>query len=90
MDSRHLSKAQCDWVNAQLSSMSHRLCLIRQRMKDRGFPENDKLYRLVYDAYDATLLASHHATNLCCQGQMGVTQFFVGKDGAERTEPSGD
>ena len=81
MDSRNLNKEQCYWLNDQLGAMAHRLCLIHQRMTERKFPQDDKLYSLVSNAYHAVLTADHHAQALCCQGQMGTTQFFIGDDG---------
>jgi hypothetical protein len=90
MDSRDLSKEQCDWLYKQLSEMAHRLCLIRDRMKDRGFPQDDKMYRLACGAYNAVWTANQHAHALSCQGKMGATYFFVGDDGIGRTKPSNE
>jgi hypothetical protein len=90
MDSRDLSKKQCEWLHDQLANMTHRLCLIRMRMEKRRFPQDDKMFRLVHDAYKAVWSATQHAHALSCQGQMGTTYFFMGDDGIGRIEPSSE
>jgi hypothetical protein len=90
MDSRHLSKQHCEWLDDQLGDMAHRLCLIHGPMKERKFPDDDKLFRLVGEAYHALWSAHYQSHALCCQGQMGTTYFFVGDDGNGRTEPSSE
>ena len=77
MDSRELTKEQCDWMYKELSALTRRLWQIKQRMKQRQFPNNDKMYHLANQAYDAAWHAQQHAQALACQGKMGKTFFFV-------------
>lgn len=87
MDSRHLTKHQCDWLNVKLSGMARELYLIHKRMLEREFPQNDKLRYLISDAYEAVFVARQHAHSLCCQGQMGDMAFFVDQDGNGTATP---
>ena len=90
MDSRHLIQHQCDWIEQQLSAMTYRLYHIRERMHQRDFPPDDKLYQLTCDAYNAVLSAHGHAHSLCCRGTMGTTYFFRDKDGIGHETPASE
>src|SRR6476620_8892328 len=80
MDSTDLSKEQCEWLSEQLSEVTRRLRPIYQRMQERKFPNNDRMYRLLHEAYNAALVAWHHAHSLHCHGKMGTTAFLDSLD----------
>ena len=67
--------------------MVRELRQIQTRLKQRGFPDNDKLRLVISEAYEAVWRTEQHSHSLACQGKMGKTYFFVSKDGIGRTEP---
>lgn len=87
MDSRDLTQEQCEWLHKQLSQMAHHLYHIRQRMRNRKFPDDDRMYRFVCEAYEAVWRANMHADSLHCQGKMGTTFFFIDENGIGHTLP---
>src|SRR5689334_17549969 len=90
MDSRHLSQKQYDWFAAELSAMTRRLCQMRQRMIDRGFPSDDRLLQEIGTAYAVLWSAKMHAHSLSCQGNLGVTYFFKDANGVSHTKPESE
>ncbi len=63
MDSRDLTKAQAVAIHERLRPMAAHLHKLQERMEQRGFPTDDKLYLLVIRARTAVedlFIATHY------------------------------
>jgi hypothetical protein len=54
VDGRHVTKEQAQAIGQWVSTTAERLYRLRERMKARGFPEDDRLYQQVVAAFKAT------------------------------------
>ena len=70
MTSDDISKSQAAVIQKALFPGVNYLVRLRTRMEKAGFPQNDKLYKLVQAACDAAQQLSNEVHYMTCDGVM--------------------
>jgi len=71
MDSSHLTTAQAGKIRDAIGPTVGYLCRLVRRMERRGFPPDDKLFRLATEAYDKIYHLSIDLHNRSIQSGVG-------------------
>ena len=71
MTSDDLTKQQAEAINDKVRPMLNYLYRLRDRMEQRGFPQDDVLMAAVCRAYDAMHTLNVHSHNLTCRQEIG-------------------
>ena len=74
MNSLNITKDQARKIAGALYPPTNYLVRLRNRMHGRGFPQDDPLYRLVCEAYEAMNRLRLHVNNLSCSGTWQPTK----------------